>query len=415
MPIMMHVNSLEPGMQLARNLVNNYNVLLPHGRRLTANDITALQRRYPDLSVLIIDPILDDTFEFQDDGHDLEISRKVRQNVDHLVKKVSDTIRQGVHLKAENIVGIQDTIIEMIKFLIENPVTMAVVEQSHSWHDYLQEHSANVFYLSLVIGNTMRNFVKQERERQSIAKHIRDAMDLTPLATAALFHDIGMVPIENVYSKKEPLTDEEVQKIREHPRVGAAMLPEQVHPMAKLAVASHHECSNGQGYPEGISADKICVFGRILRIADAYSAAIATKVFQQAKSPIQALYEMLHGRYRDYYDPVILKVFTSIMQPIPVGAKIKLNTGAWGVVVRHNPRSPFDPYLIVAFDALGDPLPHESLDSPFRLSENPDVKAASYNGEDISFINNLPLEADPAEDAALHEKDLTTVFELTYP
>jgi HD-GYP domain-containing protein (c-di-GMP phosphodiesterase class II) len=415
MPILMHVKNLEPGMRLARNLVNNYNVLLPHGRRLTDNDINALRRRYPDLSVLIIDPILDDTVEFQDDAHDVEISRKVRQNVDHLVKKVSDSIRQGVNLKAENIAGIQDAIVEMTRFLIENPVTMAIVEQSHHWHDYLQQHSANVFYLSLVIGNTMRNFVKQERERQSIAKNIRDAMDLTPLATAALFHDIGMVPIENLYSKTDPLTPDEIRQIREHPKAGAAMLPEQIHPMARLAVATHHESNNGLGYPDGLAAEKICVFARILRIADAYSAAISGKIFQKAKTPIKALYEMLHGPYREFYDPVILKVFTSIIQPIPIGAKLKINTGQWAVVVRHNPRSPFDPYLIIAFDPLGDPLTQESLKHPFLLSENPDVKVVSINNEDISYINGLSELPDSCPNVVLPDKDITTILELTYP
>ena len=223
MPIVVPVSQLEPGMCLASNVVNRYSVLLPYGHTLSDNDISSLQRRLPDKMVQVTDPLLDEFVEFDDDSQDHQVSLEVRRNVATASQKVSQVVRSGEALTADNIVGMQQTIEEMVKHLQNNPVTRAVIDQSNSWDDYLQEHSANVFYLSLVIGNTIRNFVKQERERLSAAKTIRDAMNLTPLATASLLHDIGMAPIERLYRKIGSLSQEEIELIKAHPINGADM------------------------------------------------------------------------------------------------------------------------------------------------------------------------------------------------
>ncbi|KPK75618.1 MAG: hypothetical protein AMJ79_10665 [Phycisphaerae bacterium SM23_30] len=414
MPVLLGVDDLEPGMVLVNNIYNEFSVLLPHGRKLTEYDISALRRKFPEIMIQVIDPVLDELVEFDDDRHDREVATEVRKNIATVSKKVSQTLRSGVELKGPNVAGIQKVIEEMMDYLENNPVTMAIIEQSNSWSDYLQEHSANVFYLSLVMGNTIRNYVKQERERLSAAKSIHNAMNLTPLATAALFHDIGMTPIEHVYKKQDPLTKEEKQAIRQHPVRGAEMLPEQIDPMVRLVVRCHHENQNGSGYPEGLSGDRINIFARIMRIADAYAAATAAKAYQKAKSALQVLHEMLNGPYRVFYDPVVLKVFASIMQPLPIGAKLRLDSGRWAVVVRHNQGRPFQPDLIVAFDELGDPLTNDQLIGPFPLGQRPDIKVVTFGDEDVSFLNELCN-----EEAQLEPEQLTQsagdLLDFVYP
>ena len=170
MPIMLRVEELEPGMVLANSVMNEFCVLLAHGRKLNEFDIRALERKLPEVMVQVVDPVLDEMVDFQNDSHDREVSLEVRRNIGTVTKKVSQQVRMGVALDADNVAGMQKVIEEMMAYLQDNPVTMAVIEQSGDWNDYLQEHSANVFYLSLVIGNTLRNYVKQERERLSAAK-----------------------------------------------------------------------------------------------------------------------------------------------------------------------------------------------------------------------------------------------------
>ena len=414
MPIIVHVDDLEPGMVLASNIMNEFSVLLAHGRKLNDMDINTLKRKFPELMVQVIDPVLDEIVEFQDHAHDQAISREVRRNVATIVTKVSNSVRSGTALTGDNVAGMQQVIEEMLRYLEENPVTMAIIEQSHNWNSYLQEHSANVFYLSLVIGNTIRNYIKQERERLSAAHTVHNAMNLTPLATGSMFHDIGMTPIEHLYTKKEPLTESEKALIRTHPERGAEMLPEEIGPMVKLVIRSHHENQDGTGYPDGIPGDRINIFARIIRVADAYAAATATKVYQQAKSSIRVLYEMLYGPIQSFYDPAILKVFASVTQPLPIGAKLKLESGDWAVVVRHNRQNPFAPEIILAYDEWGDPLGQEELQTPFFLGERDDVKVMSFAGVDLSFLNGLsePLEMPVPQQVA---QSFSETFDFAYP
>jgi len=418
MPVLLSVSKLQPGMRLAKNLSNRYSNLLTHGRGLKPGDIKALQERFPTLMVPVVDPLLDDCFEFEDDAQAHEVSQTVRRKIATVSKKVNRTIQEGVKLEERDLAGIQNAIEQMVQYLKDNPVTMAVIEKSTEWSNYLQEHSANVFYLSLVIGNTLRRYIKDERHRLSSAKTISDAMDITPLGTAALFHDIGMVPIEHLYNKKEPLTPEEVEQIRQHPLVGAKMLPTKLHPIIHLTVRTHHENHNGTGYPKGLPGDRICIFGRIIRVADAYSAIVSSTKFRDVKSPIRALYEMLYDHCRHYYDPIILRVFASIIKPLPVGGKLKLNTGRHAVVVGHNLRDPFNPQLVVAFDEKEKPLPKAALEGPFFLKQRENLRIESFADEDISYLNNVTNEQDDELNerlAQVYRPRRTDVLEHSYP
>jgi len=149
MPILVPVSELESGMCLANNIVNQYSVLLPHGHTISEKDIVSLNRLIPERMVQVVDPLLDQIVEFQDDSYDQNVSRVVRKNVASVVSKVSEKVRSGVCLTSDNITGMQEVIDEMLRYLRENPVTMALIEQSSGWDDYLQQHSSSVFYLSL--------------------------------------------------------------------------------------------------------------------------------------------------------------------------------------------------------------------------------------------------------------------------
>lgn len=411
MPILLRVNELEEGMCLAAHVMNRYSMLLPNGHKLLEKDIISLKRMLPEESFQIVDPLLDEIVKFEDDSADRKVSQHVRQNILNITQKVSGNVRDGMTLTSENVAGMQRVLEEMMEYLQNNPVTTAIIEQSTGWDDYLQEHSANVFYLSVVIGNTIRNYIKNERERLSSAKSLHQGMNLTPLATAAMFHDIGMVPIDKLYRKKEPLTGEEKEQIRMHPQVGAQMLPDEVDAMVKLIVRTHHENQDGSGYPESLPGDKINIFARIIRVADAYSAAIADKIYKKARQPAEVLYEMLHGECRRFYDPVVLRVFSNIVQPFPIGAKLKLQSGMWAVVVRHDSQKPFNPKIVIAFDELGDPVAKEDLKEILRLGQGEETKIHSFGGQDMTFLN-APVSQETVESAEPVYSDL---FDFAYP
>ena len=409
MPILLRVQELEPGMGLAGNLMNQYSMLLPANHVIGDKDIAALNRLMPDAMVSIKDPVLDGAVDFQDDSKDHVVSRKARQGVSKVAAKVSQQLRNGVTLDGKSVAGLRNTVSELTDYILTNPVANAVIEKSAGWDDYLQEHSANVFYLSILIGNTIKNYIKRERERLTAAKSVKNAMDLVPLGTAAMLHDIGMATISDLYQKKGPLTPEEVAIVKQHPIKGADLLPEQMDPMVKMVVRMHHENNDGSGYPQGLPGEKINIFAKIVRVADAYSSAVCDKIYQQAKHPAIVLHEMLNTSITKYYDPVILKVFTGIVQPFPIGAKLLLNNGKWGVVVKYNGKKPFNPYIVVAYDEFGDPEPPASVSKLHELGSEDAIKVKSFAGYDMTALQ------DDNYDAELNLENSGDIFHLHYP
>ena len=92
--------------------------------------------------------------------------------------------------------------------------------------------------------------------------------------TAALLHDIGKLAVpEHILSKPGPLTQEEFQKIRIHPQVGAEIISAVPfpYPVAPL-ILSHHERWDGKGYPHGLQGDDIPLGARVLSVVDYFDA-----------------------------------------------------------------------------------------------------------------------------------------------
>src|SRR5207237_1218444 len=78
---------------------------------------------------------------------------------------------------------------------------------------------------------------------------------------------------EHILSKPGPLTQEEFQKIRIHPQVGAEIISGVPfpYPVAPL-VLSHHERFDGKGYPAGLKGEEIPLGARILSVVDYFDA-----------------------------------------------------------------------------------------------------------------------------------------------
>jgi hypothetical protein len=97
-------------MCLASNVVNRYSVLLPYGHTLSASDISALNRKFPNRMVQVTDPLLDEFAEFDDDSQDHRVSLEVRRNVATASQKVSQIVRSRVALTADNLVAFNSKI-----------------------------------------------------------------------------------------------------------------------------------------------------------------------------------------------------------------------------------------------------------------------------------------------------------------
>lgn len=419
MPLILHVDELRQGMRLFQAVMRGDQTLLPAGKVLEDWEINKLRRLFPTLSVRIGDPVLDEMVEFQDDGQDHEVAATVSRKMGRLMGSVRNKLSQRTALEASDIAGLQAEIHGVMQYLAENPVASAMLFHSPDPDNYLQEHAGNVFYLSLLVGNSIRDYVLREREKTTAARHlsVRYGMNLTPLALGGLFHDLGMIPLEHLYTQKEPLTEADRALVREHPVSGADMLPRSFDAVARSIIRTHHENCDGTGYPANLPKERLHVFSRIIRVADAFDAGTSHRVYAGARSPARILWEMSRGPHRRHYDQNIIKVLLSLIQPFPIGAKLRLNCGRYGVVVRHNRRHPFRPVVIMAFDEEGNKLKKSDLRPPIDLAEHEDITLVSHADEDLGYLQEASEEhaGDAAEAAEQTPPTAPTMFDLVYP
>src|SRR5256886_15183200 len=142
--------------------------------------------------------------------------------------------------------------------------------------------------------------------------------EIQGVKTAALLHDIGKLAVpEHILSKPGPLTQEEFQKIRIHPQVGAEIIAAVPfpYPVAPL-ILSHHERWDGKGYPQGLCGDDIPIGARILTIVDYYDAVTTERPYHKALSTDSAMGLLKHESGRAL-DPKLVPVFMEML-PAPV-------------------------------------------------------------------------------------------------
>ncbi|MHC4580246.1 MAG: HD domain-containing phosphohydrolase, partial [Planctomycetota bacterium] len=150
---------------------------------------------------------------------------------------------------------------------------------------YTHGHSERVAYISRWIAERLCETEPLEEEQ------------IHRIYLAGLLHDIGKIGIdESVLRKTGKLTDEEFSCIRKHPLIGAGILREikQMRDVVPGAL-SHHERTDGKGYPDGLTGDQIPLAGKIVQLADSFDAMTSRRTYRDAMSVERAIEEIEKG------------------------------------------------------------------------------------------------------------------------
>ena len=125
--------------------------------------------------------------------------------------------------------------------------------------------------------------------------------------TSGYLHDIGKskVPYE-ILSKPTRLTDEEFEIIKKHTTYGYEMCIKDAHlrPFAD-GVLYHHEALNGTGYPQKLTAEKIPIVARIIRVADEYDALTTKRHYTTHVNISKTLQDMIEDTKPAHEDKTV--------------------------------------------------------------------------------------------------------------
>jgi len=108
--------------------------------------------------------------------------------------------------------------------------------------------------------------------------------ELEQLRLGATLHDIGKIGVpDGVLLKPGPLDAAEAEVMRRHTVDGAAIVSriESLRPLVPI-VRSHHERLDGNGYPDGLTGDRIPLTARIVAVADTFDAMTTSRPYRRA-------------------------------------------------------------------------------------------------------------------------------------
>jgi len=132
------------------------------------------------------------------------------------------------------------------------------------------------------------------------------------LKQASPMHDIGKVGIpDSILKKPGRLDDEERETMNTHAQIGYDMLNSSSRPLLKMAsivALEHHEKWDGTGYPRGLKAEQIHIYGRITALADVFDALGSNRCYKKAwdNDRIFALFREESGKH---FDPKLIDIF----------------------------------------------------------------------------------------------------------
>jgi HD-GYP domain-containing protein (c-di-GMP phosphodiesterase class II) len=133
------------------------------------------------------------------------------------------------------------------------------------------------------------------------------------VGVGAMLHDLGKIGVPDaVLNKRAELTPAETEIMRRHPVIGAGLLEaDPALTIALPAVLHHHERWDGDGYPHGLSGERISLEGRIVCVADAYDAMVSDRPYRSRLAEARALERIAEGM-GSQFDPEVARAFLAL-------------------------------------------------------------------------------------------------------
>ncbi|MDP3266250.1 MAG: HD domain-containing protein [Sulfuricurvum sp.] len=174
---------------------------------------------------------------------------------------------------AKNVKPVVDSFVSII---LHDPKAVESLLKITAHDYYTHTHSINVSIYTLSLGAFLG--IKGD--------------DLKALGMAAVLHDIGKSKVDyDIINKNGTLTEIEFEEMKTHPVQGhkialnLGITDERI----LSGIRHHHEKLVGNGYPDGISGDKISQFARIIGVCDVFDALTTKRSYKDPMSTFDSI------------------------------------------------------------------------------------------------------------------------------
>jgi HD-GYP domain-containing protein (c-di-GMP phosphodiesterase class II) len=250
-----------------------------------------------------------------------------------LMKGVMDRIMLGEDF---DIHGVRDVVRDNVKQVLENEDAMLMMTLLKNKDDTKAEHSLNVSILSI-----------------GFARYVGyDESKLDDIGMGALLHDIGQVKIDTkLITKAGRLNQNEMAEMCNHPKYAFEILQSKsgLSPSCIDIAINHHERLQGQGYPRGLTAEKISQNVRLVSIVDVFESLTSPQVYRRSLSVVDAYKILMSGKGTHYDEKLVLK-FIEWRGIYPPGSIVEMENGEVGIVIGSNRKFKLKPKVLLVLD-----------------------------------------------------------------
>ena len=188
-------------------------------------------------------------------------------------------------------------------------VVQALAKAVDANDPYTEGHSVRVAIFSRQIGERLK---------------LPDST-LEYLEICGLLHDIGKIGIPSmILSKAGKYNRAEKSMMDQHSPIGYDILSE-IEGMEEIAkgVLQHHKFCDGTGYPKDVKVKDLCLFAKIIAVADSFDAMTTDRPYQPIKSKRDAAQEILELGKGDNpkYDPRVVQAAREVFKEILITEK----------------------------------------------------------------------------------------------
>ncbi|WP_102348054.1 HD-GYP domain-containing protein [Bacillus sp. Marseille-P3661] len=226
---------------------------------------------------------------------------------------------------------VRSTVLPVLEAALKAPSDIFTFHHYPTEEDYLYHHAISVGLLSTVIAKAL-NFPKG---------------DCIQIGIAGAMADCGMAKIDpKIFNKKVSLTKQEFEEVKRHPEYSYLML-KQVKLLkddVRIAVYQHHERIDGSGYPNGLTSELLYPYGRIIAVADVYSAMTSERSYKSKQSPFKVLESILQDQFGKF-DIKVVQALTKALANFSSGTRVRLSNNQIGEIVFIEPKSPTRPMI----------------------------------------------------------------------
>ena len=145
------------------------------------------------------------------------------------------------------------------------------------------------------------------------AMHIPEE-EIAQIRRGVILHDIGKMGIPDaILLKKGPLTDEEWQRMRQHPVYAHNLLSSIPFLRPSLDIPyCHHERWDGSGYPNGLKGEQIPLAARIFAVVDVWDALRKERPYKAAWPEVE-IRAYLREQAGKMFDPHVVEAFLALL------------------------------------------------------------------------------------------------------